>query len=411
MIDEPSAASRALLDAGQRLRPDGTLFNVIRLHRVFMMQSSAADKAGELTLDKMLDEFVTLTIRSAFFDKASASADDLGDEEEVYKGKSEVFRYLTSIGFAALKAKGPLGKKKEEGCQFAQPCMMTAEGETRVLFGAGGRENCGMLKERFRLGEQIKWSPWGTILSIVRVEKPLTTHYEFTSFFAVNNYADLKKFLDNEVIYYCILNVFAPESKKSPLFVARRFVGQKAVFQRLDNEMSRQNGNISVISTTLAGEKLRDLRARRALINDQDDMTVCNNDPRVPGDQAAIAREAYHQCLTFGEPASTTAARLGAGGAEGPKRSVLHYAGCWLPLGEASNRKGDLVITVRETIGWKYGLKSKKGGDEDADEPPSASRSIGMLCREFFIDKVLHEPSPHADGFAAAWELHGRKSS
>merc|ERR1712070_1015066 len=119
---------------------------------------------------------------------------------------SEVFRYLINTGFAALKAKGILGKKKEEGCQYVQPCLITAEGETRVVFGAGGRETCGSVNERFRLGEQIKWSPWGTVLSIVRVEKPLATHYEFTSFFAVNNYAALKKVLDKEVVYYCILN-------------------------------------------------------------------------------------------------------------------------------------------------------------------------------------------------------------
>jgi len=265
------------------------------------------------------------------------------------------------------------------------------------------------LAERFRLGEQIKWSPWGTILSLVRVEKPLGTHFEFTSFFQVNNYAALNKLLDKEVTYYCILNQFAPESKKSPLFVARKFVGQKAVFDRLDNEMSRQNGNIPIISPTLTGEKLRDLRARRMLVNDYDDTVVCNGDSRVPGEQAAIAREAYQNCLFYGEPLRTTASRLGAGGAEGPKRSVLHYAGNWLPLGEGPNRKGDLTIVVRETIGWKYNTKSKKGGDDEEDEPPSASRSIGMLCREFFIDKTFHEPQPYAEGFAAAWQLHQQR--
>ena len=88
--------------------------------------------------------------------------------------------------FAALKAKGPLGKeegclivqvtqtltpalilnphpgkKKEEGCQFVQPGMLTSDGQTRVLYGAGTKETCGSLKDRFRMGEQIKWGPWG----------------------------------------------------------------------------------------------------------------------------------------------------------------------------------------------------------------------------------------------------------
>ena len=42
-------AGVTLLDAGQRLRPDGSEFNVLRLHRIFTMQSSAADKARELS--------------------------------------------------------------------------------------------------------------------------------------------------------------------------------------------------------------------------------------------------------------------------------------------------------------------------------------------------------------------------
>ena len=47
---------KRLLDIGQRLAPDGSQFNVIRLHRVFAMQSSAADRAGQMTIEKMLDE-------------------------------------------------------------------------------------------------------------------------------------------------------------------------------------------------------------------------------------------------------------------------------------------------------------------------------------------------------------------
>ena len=43
-----------------------------------------------------------------------------------------------------------------------------------------------------------------------------------------------------------------------------KFEGAEAVFERLDNEMSRQAGNIAVISAPLQGEKLKDLRQRRA---------------------------------------------------------------------------------------------------------------------------------------------------
>ena len=39
---------KRLLDIGQRLAPDGSQFNVIRLHRIFSMQSTAADRAGKL---------------------------------------------------------------------------------------------------------------------------------------------------------------------------------------------------------------------------------------------------------------------------------------------------------------------------------------------------------------------------
>ena len=102
-----------------------------------------------------------------------------------------------------------------------------------------------------------------------------------------------------------------------------------------------------------------------------------------------IAREAYGQCLNYG------------GDGEGPKRSVLHFAGRWLPLGEGSKRKGQLVVCVRETIGWKYLSKP----DKDGNDKPSAARKIGMLCREFFVDKKLYEPAPAAPGFKPQWEL------
>ena len=109
------------------------------------------------------------------------------------------------------------------------------------------------------------------------------------------------------------------------------------------------------------------------------------------GGPTRTAKEAYQLCLTYG------------GDGDGPKRSVLHFAGRWLPLGEGSARKGQLVVCVRETIGWKYDSKPPKKGE---DEKPSASRSIGFLCREFFIGKRLRQPQPFAHGLEAQWELH-----
>ena len=41
---------------------------------------------------------------------------------------------------------------------------------------------------------------------------------------------------------------------------------------------------------------------------------------------------------------TSEASRLGAGGAEGPKRSVIHFAGRWLPIGEGANRKGEALV-------------------------------------------------------------------
>ena len=65
---------------------------------------------------------------------------------------------------------------------------------------------------------------------------------------------------------------------------------------------------------------------------------------------------------------------------------------------------------MRETIGWKYNSKPPAGGGgDDAEEKPTASRSIGMLCREFFIGMKLREPSPAAPGLAPAWELHNQR--
>ena len=174
----------------------------------------------------------------------------------------------------------------------------------------------------------------------MRVEKPLLTHYEWVTCMNTGNYSAIKKLLDptvsshdpypklipympnphtyvpanpythtHQVSYYCILYQYLPESKAAPKFIARKFVGQNAVFERLDNEMSRQAGNIHIISSTLSGEKLRDLRARRALTADQDNKTLCNNDARVPAEQVprqarqSSARQSSSQ-LPFPQPHS-----------------------------------------------------------------------------------------------------------
>jgi hypothetical protein len=192
--------ARRLLDAGQRLAPDGSQYNVLRLHRVWAMQSAAADRGARLTLERMLDEFVSLTLRSAFFEAVTKPAggkgggkggggkgggksggstgeDDDGGEV-VLRGRSVVLRYLLEKGFAQLARLGPDGKVREGGGQFVQPVMLTADGQTRIVINAGPREACGSSADRMRVGEQIGWSPWGRVLSIVRVEKPLPTHYE-----------------------------------------------------------------------------------------------------------------------------------------------------------------------------------------------------------------------------------------
>ena len=396
---EATPTERGLLDAGQRLAPDGSQFNAIRLHRIWAMQSAAADRAGRLTIERMLDEFVTLTFRSAFFEQTAP-------DEVVLRGKGEVLRFLVNEGFGRLKAGGVDGKKKGEGCTFVQPMGLTADGQTRAVLCAGGREQCGSVGDRLRIGEQLRWSPWGAIVSIVRVEKPLVTHYEWVNFFHYANFAGVKKLLDPNATYYCLLHQYAPESATSRRFLAAKYVGADAVFGRLDAEMARQAGNVSVISAPLVGEKIRDLRARRRRALDAPSSEIAVGEPNpdtleVRG-AVELAKEAYAQCLTYG------------GEGEGPKRSVVHFAGRWLPLGEGSARKGQLVCCVRETIGWKYNAKPPKpapgggGGDAAAaaDDKPSASRQIGFLCREFFIGKRLREPQPYAHGLRPQWELH-----
>ena len=68
-------------------------------------------------------------------------------------------------------------------------------------------------------------------------------------------------------------------------------------------------------------------------------------------------------------------------------------------------RAGELVITVRETIGWKYDTKPPPPGK---DAKPSASRTVGLLIREVYIDTSIREEPPVAPGLGAAWALHQR---
>jgi hypothetical protein len=225
----------------------------------------------------------------------------------------------------------------------------------------------------------------------LRVEKPLDTHFEFLAFFNVNNYAAVKKMLASTVVYYELFNQSAPEGKQSKRFLARKYVGSAAVFGRLEAEMGRQSGNISTVSAPLAGEALSDLRKRKKHMSDPSvedaelPQLLLNGEKGVPGEQIDLAREAHKLCLD--EPEGGAAPEEGA-----PRLSTVHYGGRWLPLGEGSNRKGELVLCVRETIGWKYNS--------------IASRSIGFLCREIFCDKSMKEPQPRAPGFMAAWKLH-----
>ena len=151
----------------------------------------------------------------------------------------------------------------------------------------------------------------------------------------------------------------------------------------------------------LQGEKLADRRARLKLKLNSSAGEIAegekNPDTAEVQAKVAIAREAYERCLNYG------------GDGDGPKRSVLHFCGKWLPLGEGANRKGQLVCCVRETIGWKYQTPEPKPGKE---EKPSAARGIGFLCREFFISKAgsMKEPSPAAPGLMASWQLHKQRT-
>ena len=362
------------------------------------MQSSAADKPATITLDKMMDEHVTLTLRSCFFVKAS-------EDEVVIRGKREVIRYLTNDGFATLGCKGTVSapKPKGEGCCFVQPCTITPDGDTRVVFGAGSKDSCGSAKDRFRMGELITWGPWGVALSIVRVADPLATHYEWTYRTHAGNFAATKKMLDDTITYYVIVHHRAPAHAQVPPFKASVYNGSKAAFAQLDAEMARIAGKVSVISPVLLGAKADDLHRRREVAADldafPDEAEAAEGllPPEGSEDEASyeIATAAYRHATTW----------KGGGPPGPPDISVASFAGKWLPIGESAKREGKLVITVRETIGWKYLSKPPEKGDAK----PSAARRVGLLIREFYVDTQLYDAPPSTPGLAAAYALHTQR--
>jgi len=362
---------------------------VIRLHRIFAMQSAAADAAAELTLEKMMDEHVTLTLRACFFNQVDP-------DETVIKGKAEVMRYLINDGFSTLGVGGTLEapKPKGEGLTFVQPATITPDGDTRVVVGAGGKDATGSSKDRLRVGELIKWGPWGVALEVVRVFDPLPTHYEWVMRANTGNFAGIKSMLHPGIAYYQITHHHAPAHAQTPPFSARVTNGAKGVFEKLDNEMSRTIGRVAIISPNLLGDKITDLQARRQQLADQVDAP---DDEEGGSEQAAaereVARHAYRASVEW---------KSGAPG-DGPDISVVSYVGKWLPLGEGPKRAGELVITVRETIGWKYDTKPPPPGK---DAKPSADRKVGLLIREMYIDTKLHEVPPLTPALGAAWALH-----
>ena len=54
----------------------------------------------------------------------------------------------------------------------------------------------------------------------MRVEKPLTTHYEWVTMFVMENFAGVRKLLAADCNYYMLLHQFAPENAQSKRFAA-----------------------------------------------------------------------------------------------------------------------------------------------------------------------------------------------
>ena len=412
-------ASWALLDAGQRLRPDGTTFNALRLHRIFAMQSAAADRAGALTLEEMLDPHVTLTLQSSCFGPRTA------DERTTLHGRSEVLRYLTNEGFALLGGGGGAASAADGGgggnrggsaatarpppttdhvkamqraraaerraaeaadgrCSYVQPAAITADGATRVVLGGGDRDSCGSSKDRLRMGEEIQWSAWGKALAITRVFTPVQTHYEWACCFDTGNYTAIKTALDPAVAYYTVVHHHAAH-EMVPQRSVRMALGAEEVLEKLEAEMRRTKGKISCISADYLGEKLADFRARHAFAAE---------DSSPDADAADAARQAYLECASR----------------SGEQLSVLSFCGRWLPIGESPRRAGDLVVCIRETLGFKSFAKPKPASSRrDDGATPTSARVVDFILREVFIDTRLHEALPLAPGLAAAWRTHEQR--
>ena len=193
-------------------------------------------------------------------------------------GRSKVLHYLCNEGFRAL---GGVAKKeggvKEGGATFAQPCELTREGDTRLLLCAGDRAACGSALERFRMGEQLSFDQWGRnrrrkwnlrpsnfrsgpparrvtlppctgVTSILRVQQPLETHYEWASCFHTANFASIRRQIDDDATFYCIVHHVTHQDKQRKAGFAevasrktstRKYTRGKDVFEQLELEMVR----------------------------------------------------------------------------------------------------------------------------------------------------------------------------
>ena len=215
-----------------------------------------------------------------------------------------------------------------------------------------GREHCGLISDRTRIGEQIRWT-LGQILGIVRVEKLLATLAEWVSP-STTETCGRREAARRQRHLLRALPPVCPGIGHLEALVASKFEGSEAVFARLDNEMSWQVGNIACL-TAADGRK----------------------DPG-PARATTIAAEAPAADIAFGEP-NPDARCDGAGGprqggllpvptyggpGEGPKRSVVHFASLAAPRRERQAERPARLPRARD-IGWKYNSKPSKDGEDN----------------------------------------------
>ena len=202
--------SAALLDLGHRCMPDGSEFNVARLHRIFSIQMAVADEAAKRTIRCMLDEHVVFVLRNTFFDPSEPGAES--DPQRLVHGRSSVLKYLTTEGFGVFGGKrtqtaaAKSRNEQAEGVAFAQPVALTAAGDTRTLLSAGDRSACGSAKDRLRIGLQLTFDQWGLVTRVLHVLNPQETHYEWTSYFHTGNFASVRRLLDDAVVFYSVIH-------------------------------------------------------------------------------------------------------------------------------------------------------------------------------------------------------------